>query len=210
MGYEFWKQQKIQNGQQILFPQRVYMAALTGMCGGGVGNPFDVVKIRMQNDLKLPEDQKLNYKNAVDGLARIIKEEGAGKLFRGVEWSIQRAALLSIGQIAFYDNTKNFLLRTGYFHDNVPTHLTASCLAGTVATFLTQPVDVCKTLAMNARQGGGLDYKGMGDLYRQTARQGHLVFTKGFTPAFVRLGPQTVLTWVFLEQLRLNFGARKE
>ena len=71
-------------------------------------------------------------------------------------------------------------------------------------------VDVCKTLAMNARQGGGLDYKGMGDLYRQTARQGHLVFTKGFTPAFVRLGPQTVLTWVFLEQLRLNFGARKE
>ena len=52
--YEFWKQNKIQNGQQILFQQRVYMAALTGMCGGVVGNPFDVVKIRMQNDLKLP------------------------------------------------------------------------------------------------------------------------------------------------------------
>ena len=96
----------------------------------------------------IPEDQKLNYKNAVDGLARIIKEEGASKLFRGVEWSIQRAALLSIGQIAFYDNTKNFLLRTGYFHDNVPTHLTASCLAGTVATFLTQPyVDIDKIFA---------------------------------------------------------------
>ena len=95
----------------------------------------------------ISEDQKLNYKNAVDGLARIIKEEGASKLFRGVEWSIQRAALLSIGQIAFYDNTKNFLLRTGYFHDNVPTHLTASCLAGTVATFLTQPyVDIDKML----------------------------------------------------------------
>ena len=58
---------------------------------------------------------------------------------------------------------------------------------------------------MNAKTG---DYKGMFDLYRQTARQGYMVFTKGFVPAFVRLGPQTVLTWIFLEQLRLNFGSR--
>ena len=69
-------------------------------------------------------------------------------------------------------------------------------------------VDVCKTLAMNARQGSGLTYNGMADLYSQTARQGHLVFTKGFTPAFVRLGPQTVLTWIFLEQLRLRLGKK--
>ena len=69
-------------------------------------------------------------------------------------------------------------------------------------------VDVCKTLAMNARQGSGLTYNGMADLYSQTARQGHLVFTKGFTPAFVRLGPQTVLTWIFLEQLRLRLGTK--
>ena len=64
-------------------------------------------------------------------------------------------------------------------------------------------IDVCKTLAMNAKTG---EYQGMLDLYRQTARQGYMVFTKGFVPAFVRLGPQTILTWLFLEQLRLNFG----
>ena len=81
----------------------------------------------------------MKYKNVVDGLCRIVKEEGFTKLFRGVEWSMQRAPLLSIGQIAFYDSTKNFLLRTGYFYDNVRTHLTASVLAGAVATFLTQP-----------------------------------------------------------------------
>ena len=58
---------------------------------------------------------------------------------------------------------------------------------------------------MNAKTG---DYSGMVDLYRQTARQGYMVFTRGFTPTFARLGPQTVLTWIFLEQLRLNFGIR--
>nr|CAD7202574.1 unnamed protein product [Timema douglasi] len=28
----------------------------------------------------------------------------------------------------------------------------------------------------------------------------------GYVPAFVRLGPHTILTFVFLEQLRKNFG----
>ena len=66
-------------------------------------------------------------------------------------------------------------------------------------------IDVCKTLAMNAKPG---EYSGPLDLYNKTRRQGLKVFTKGFVPAFVRLGPQTVLTWIFLEQYRLHFGKR--
>lgn len=58
---------------------------------------------------------------------------------------------------------------------------------------------------MNAKPG---EFSGPLDLYNQTRRQGFKVFTKGFVPAFVRLGPQTILTWIFLEQLRLNFGKR--
>jgi dicarboxylate transporter 10 len=138
-------------------------------------------------------------------MLRIVREEGFIKLFRGVEWAAQRTALVTVGQIAFYDATKEQLLRTGYFDDTIATHFTASIFAGTVATMLSQPIDVCKTLAMNAKTG---DYKGPIHLYTQTARQGYMVFTKGFVPAFVRLGPQTILTWIFLEQLRLKFGKR--
>ena len=29
---------------------------------------------------------------------------------------------------------------------------------------------------------------------------------QGFLPAFVRLGPHTILTFMFLEQIRMNFG----
>ena len=32
------------------------------------------------------------------------------------------------------------------------------------------------------------------------------VFFQGYVPAFVRLAPHTILTFVFLEQLRQNFG----
>ena len=84
-------------------------------------------------------DQRRNYKNAIDGLIRIFREEGFSKLFRGVEWAAQRTALVTVGQIAFYDATKEQLLRTGLFQDNVMTHFTASIFAGTVATILSQP-----------------------------------------------------------------------
>ena len=58
---------------------------------------------------------------------------------------------------------------------------------------------------MNAKPG---EFSGPLDLYNKTRRQGLKVFTKGFVPAFVRLGPQTILTWIFLDQFRLNFGKK--
>ena len=33
-----------------------------------------------------------------------------------------------------------------------------------------------------------------------------LYFFQGFIPAFVRLGPHTILTFIFFEQIRQNFG----
>ena len=85
------------------------------------------------------EEQRRNYKGVFDGLIRIAKEEGFTRLFRGVEWAAQRTALVTVGQIAFYDATKDQLLQTGYFQDTITTHFTASIFAGTVATFLSQP-----------------------------------------------------------------------
>lgn len=76
-------------------------------------------------------------------------------------------------------------------------------LKGAIATTLTQPLDVLKTRTMNAKPG---EFKGMWDIILYTAKLGPLGFFKGYVPAFVRLAPQTILTFVFLEQLRFNFG----
>lgn len=74
---------------------------------------------------------------------------------------------------------------------------------GAVATTLCQPVDVLKTRAMNAKPG---EVKSILSLVTSTAKEGPLAFFKGYIPAFVRLAPHTILTFVFLEQLRINFG----
>ena len=34
------------------------MAAVAGACGGFVGTPGDMTNVRMQNDMKLPPDQR--------------------------------------------------------------------------------------------------------------------------------------------------------
>ena len=70
------------NNEPISFPMRLTMAGVSGAFGGVVGAPADMVNVRMQNDVKLPidSDQRRNYKHAIDGLIRIIREEGVMKV----------------------------------------------------------------------------------------------------------------------------------
>lgn len=56
---------------------------------------------------------------------------------------------------------------------------------------------------MNAKPG---EFSSLGAIIIHTAKMGPMGFFKGYVPAFVRLAPQTILTFVFLEQMRLNFG----
>lgn len=155
-----------------------------------------------RNLLKIIE-MFFSYKHAIDGLWRVYSEEGFRRLFSGCSTATSRAVFMTIGQLSFYDQVKKMMLESGYFKDNLTTHFTASSIAGAIATSLTQPLDVLKTRAMNAKPG---EFTGVWDIVRHTAKLGPLGFFKGYVPAFVRLAPQTILTFVFLEQLRLNFG----
>lgn len=110
---------------------------------------------------------------------------------------------MNIGQIAFYEQVKILLLGTGHFKDGPSTHFLSSLAAGGIATALTQPLDVLKTRSMNAKPG---EFANLWAIVLHTAKLGPSGFFKGFVPAFVRLGPHTVITLMLLEQLRINFG----
>jgi dicarboxylate transporter 10 len=70
-------------GSNNSFAQKIGLAAFAGACGGLVGSPADMINVRMQNDVKLPFEQRRHYKNAIDGVYRVAKEEGVRKLFNG-------------------------------------------------------------------------------------------------------------------------------
>lgn len=187
------------DGGNLPFYQKILLGAFGGLCGGLVGSPFDVINIRMQNDVKLPLENRRLYKHVFDGLRRVTVEEGFFKLWTGASLNITRAVLMTLSQIAFYEQVKQILLGTGYFRDNPITHFSSSFVAAVVATAATQPVDVLKTRMMNAKPG---EYKSIMSCFLYTARTGPFGFFKGFVPAFVRLGPHTILTFILLEQLR--------
>ncbi|TPP64576.1 Mitochondrial substrate solute carrier [Fasciola gigantica] len=198
--YETYKEHK---GGQMSFAESGVVACISGFCGGIVGNPADMVNVRMQNDMKIPPAERRNYKHAIDGIIQVIKKEGTMKLFNGVSMTSLRAAFMTFGQLAFYDKFKIMLLRTGYFDDKPLTHMLASASAAGVATCITQPFDVMKTRLMNAPPG---KYSGLASCGLDIAVTGPLGFFKGLVPAFIRLAPHTILTFVFLEQLKANFG----
>ena len=172
------------------------MASTSGFLGGIAGNPADVLNVRMQNDMSLPAAQRRNYKNAVDGLFRMSREEGWRSLFRGVWPNSFRAVLMTASQLASYDGFKRLLLEKAGMEDGLTTHFTASFLAGFVATTVCSPVDVIKTRVMSAKEKEGL----LVLLRRTVAYEGVGWMFRGWVPSFVRLGPHTIATFLFLEQ----------
>ena len=91
---------------------------------------------------------------------------------------------MTIGQLCFYDQVKGLLLGTPYFTDNLVTHFTSSLCAGAIATTMTQPLDVLKTRAMNAKPG---EFSGALDLVRYTGRNGPMAFYKVKTQFLPRI-----------------------
>ncbi|KAJ8362956.1 hypothetical protein SKAU_G00117870 [Synaphobranchus kaupii] len=157
---------------------------------------------RMQNDMKLPPELRRNYAHALDGLFKVWRQEGIRKLFSGATMASSRGALVTVGQLSCYDQAKQLVLGTGVMSDNILTHFLASFIAGGCATILCQPLDVMKTRLMSSKG----EYSGVMHCLKETAKLGPLAFYKGLVPAGIRLIPHTVLTFLFLEQLRKNFG----
>jgi dicarboxylate transporter 10 len=177
-------------------PTLIAIASASGFLGGIAGNPADVLNVRMQHDAALPPADRRNYKNAVDGLIRMTREEGWKSLFRGVWPNSMRAILMTASQLASYDGFKRLLILHTPLSDNLTTHFTASFMAGFVATTICSPVDVIKTRIMSSSHSHGIG-KLLKDVYRA---EGIAWMFRGWVPSFIRLGPHTVATFLFLEQ----------
>lgn len=178
--------------------------ALAGCMAGGiaglVGNPGEIIMVRLQADMAKPVEKRLNYKHCFDGLFRMVREEGFSSLGRGVGPNVVRAILMNASQLASYDFFKRELLQTSYFEDNMACHVTASFGAGTVATTVCSPADVLKSRIMNASGSGS---RSTLEVIKSSLRnEGPMFMFKGWVPAWMRLQPTTVLIFVTFEQLK--------
>ncbi|OAK98206.1 mitochondrial carrier [Phaeosphaeriaceae sp. SRC1lsM3a] len=194
--YEALKDRVTTPDSKPSFLTLVGMASISGFLGGFAGNPGDILNVRMQNDAALPPEQRRNYKNAIDGVIRMSREEGVASLWKGVWPNSSRAVLMTVGQLATYDGFKRTLLQYTPLKDGLSTHFTASFLAGFVATTICSPVDVIKTRVMSSNEHHSI-IRLVTDI---TKTEGIRWMFKGWVPSFIRVGPHTILTFLFLEQ----------
>jgi dicarboxylate transporter 10 len=183
--YEELKQRYSPKDKKPSLPLLIGLSCFSGFLGGISGNAADVTNVRMQQDAALPASQQRHYKNGLEGMFRMMRQEGMQSWFRGVWPNSVRAALMNASQLASYDTFKGMLITHTPMGDTTSTHFTASFMAGFVATTVCSPVDVIKSRVMSASGKEGLVAL-LRDIY---AKEGISWTFKGWVPSFLRLGP---------------------
>ena len=165
---------------------------LSGCLASFVGNPFEVIKVRMQSDVN-------KYPNLMVAMHDIITNEGVWRFWRGLIPSMTRSSLLTASQIGPYSWSKGQIgLLMGMNDESVMLHLAASLFAGIVSTTVTSPADVIKTRVMNEYKQGRIDLMRFGR--EMLKSEGGMSLFRGWMANYIRLGPQTTAIFVAYEQ----------
>lgn len=175
-----------------------------------MASPADLVKVRMQADGRIvSRGLQPRYSGPLDAFRKIVHEEGASGLWRGVFPNAQRAFLVNMGELACYDQAKRFVIQNRIAEDNIYAHTLASIMSGLSATALSCPADVVKTRMMNQatnKDGKALYLSSYDCLVKTVKFEGIKALWKGFFPTWARLGPWQFVFWVSYEKFRTIAG----
>jgi solute carrier family 25 oxoglutarate transporter 11 len=205
--------ENVANGREkndISFVRKLGMGCTSGGIGSFVGTPSELALVRMSADSKLPTAEKRNYKNVVDCIMRIAKEEGATKLWRGATPTVARATLLSACQMGVTSEIKMKLIASGAFGEKgemfygLPMLFCATLCSSFAANIVSNPFDVMKSRMQNmpVAADGTAMYSSLLDCFTKSVKaEGVLVLWAGFVPAFIKLAPYTVISLTLVDKL---------
>jgi solute carrier family 25 protein 34/35 len=146
-----------------------------------------------------------HYKNTFDCLRKIWHQNGFRGLFHGVTGALPRVIVGSATQLTTYDKLKEFAINQLNLRNGFPAHLFASFISSLFTVTMMNPFDVVST-RMYQSSGRQTVYHGVIDCFKKTLQtEGWRALQKGWLALYLRLGPHTIITFVFLEKLRAGF-----
>lgn len=203
--YEYFRDNLSTKGEVL----PLWKKALCGLSAGGLAClmccPVEVSLVRMQADGAAPPAERRNYKHVFDAFVRIYREEGLYAGWRGAGPTVARGMVVSMTQLATYDQAKDALAATGFFKNPVPLQLSASLMSGFIYCATSLPLDLCKVKMQNQRplSDGTLPYKSIPQTMKRTAQtEGLMALWKGFPAYFARGGGHTITMFFFVERYR--------
>jgi solute carrier family 25 protein 34/35 len=181
------------------YPATLICGLTSGALGALIASPLGLAKTRLQA-------HNTKYTGFNDVVGSVYKQDGVKGLWRGAKASALRVAIGSGFQLSTYDLVKPALISTSYFpKDSVYTHFCASFLTSFVVTIFSNPFDVVSTRMFNQKPIPGQPpvYRNIFECMYKTFRiEGPKGLYKGCAENYLRLGPHTILTFVFWEQFK--------
>ncbi|XP_068082248.1 solute carrier family 25 member 35 [Anabrus simplex] len=187
----------------------IVVGAVAGCAGAFTGSPFYLVKTHLQSQAAtgVAVGHQHGHTSMTKGLISIYRQHGVLGLWRGVLGAMPRAAIGSATQLISFSTCKEYLVQYKVFQEKpLLNTFVSSMVGGIVISVCMTPFDVVMTRLYNQgvdAEGRGLLYKGVPDCFIKIwKKEGLHGFYKGFVPSYARLGPHTVLCFVFWDALK--------
>lgn len=194
----------------IIFPRLVVAGATAGCCGALVGSPFYLIKTQLQSrsmTATIAVGHQHNINGFTDAFAKIYKTHGLKGLWRGATGSMVRVTVGSSVQLPTFTKVRGIINDLEVFHkDSLLTTFVSATVGGFAVCTAMTPADVVSTRLYNQPvdpSGKGLKYTGIIDCaFKIFKTEGIIGFYKGWSASLLRLGPHTVLSLCFWQELR--------
>lgn len=193
---------------------RVLAGFSCGAVSSAICNPTDLVKVRMQGSYAG------KYRNVFSAFYTIARDEGFAALWTGVWPTVYRASVIAAVELSAFDTIKGAAAdRLSLPSDGTFVVVVAALLASMFTAFLSCPFDVARSRLMNQaiekkkKDEGSLQpprrfYRNtLHCLYSCAREEGLTACWTGLLAWWLRLGPNAVLTFLFLSRIRSALSA---
>lgn len=189
--------------ENTTFVKKFCAGSAAGALGSIAGNPFDVLKTRMM------ASEASGTPSIVNTGKELLKNQGIGGFYRGIDSNIARAMVLNGTKMACYDQMKGYVVDfTGLPKTHLAVQFLSAVSAGFFMTCTVSPFDMVRTRLMNQPADAKI-YANAFDCFSQIIKnEGPATLWRGFLPIWSRFAPTTTLQLVIFEQLRGMMGMK--
>ncbi|XP_003783934.1 solute carrier family 25 member 34 isoform X1 [Otolemur garnettii] len=183
--------------------------AVAGALGAFVGSPAYLVKTQLQAQTvaAMAVGHQHHHQSVLGALETIWRQQGPSGLWRGVGGAVPRVMVGSAAQLATFTSAKAWVQEQQWLpEDSWLVALAGGMISSVAVVAVMTPFDVASTRLYNQPVDGagkGQLYGGLPDCLVKIWRQeGPIALYKGLGPAYLRLGPHTILSMLFWDELR--------
>uniref|UniRef100_A0A1A8HPM9 Solute carrier family 25, member 35 n=4 Tax=Nothobranchius TaxID=28779 RepID=A0A1A8HPM9_NOTKU len=183
--------------------------ALAGVVGAVMGSPVYLVKTHLQSQStsSIAVGHQYKHEGMIHALKAIYRQHGVLGLWRGSSAAVPRVSVGSATQLSTFSSSKELVVDLQVFPEGSwLVALSAGMISSVVVVLAMTPFDVVSTRLYNQPvdlQGKGMLYNGFTDCFSKTLKkEGVTGLYKGLGASYFRLGPHTILSLFFWDQMR--------